>query len=237
VSLAVLAGLAATVVLAAFVQGCAGVGFALITAPVAALVFPRLLPAGLLVLMLPLNGYVAWRERGAVDRSGGAWITGGRVVGTAGGLWLLSAVSAQHLNTLVGAATLFAVLATILAPSFKPGRRAFVTAGVVTGITETATGVGGPPLALVYQHHPGPTLRSTIAVCFLAGEAMSLALLAATGRVGPDQLAAAGLLLPALGLGSAMSRRFHHRLDGRVLRAVVLAFALASAIAVLVRPN
>jgi uncharacterized protein len=235
VSAGILATLAATVALAAFVQGTAGVGFALITAPVAALLFPALLPAGVLVLMLPLNAYVAWRERSAVDRPGAAWITAGRTVGTVGGVWLLAAVPPPRLNALVGAATLLAVLATVVAPSFTSGRKTFMTVGFVTGITETATGVGGPPLALAYQHHAGPTLRSTIAVCFLAGELMSLGLLAATGRVGAGQLAAAGALVPALAFGSLLSRRFHRRLDGRVLRAVVLAFSLASAIAVLVR--
>ena len=234
-SVGTLAGLALTVVLAAFVQGSAGVGFALITAPVAALLFPAFLPAGLLVLMLPLNAYVAWREGRAVDRSGATWITAGRFAGTLGGVWLLTVVTPARLNTVVGAAILLAALATMLAPSFDPGRKAFLSAGIVTGITETATGVGGPPLALVCQHHPGPTLRSTIAVCFLVGELISLAFLALVDRVGAEQLRAAALLVPALGLGSILSRRVHHRLDGSVLRAIVLGFAIASAIVLLVR--
>ena len=82
------------VLVAAFVQGATGVGFALIAAPVIGLVRPELLPVCVLVLMLPLNLYVAWRERGAIDGTGARWITGGRVAGTAGGLWVLAALSA-----------------------------------------------------------------------------------------------------------------------------------------------
>lgn len=90
--------IAATVVVAAFVQGTTGLGFALIVAPVIGLLKPELLPVCLLILMLPLNAYVAWRERAALDRSGFGWIMVGRVAGTFGGLWILRAVPATALN-------------------------------------------------------------------------------------------------------------------------------------------
>ena len=43
------------VVVAGFVQGSTGVGFALIVAPVIGLLAPALLPGALLLVMLPLN--------------------------------------------------------------------------------------------------------------------------------------------------------------------------------------
>lgn len=223
------------VLVAAFVQGATGVGFALIAAPVIDLVRPELLPVCVLVLMLPLNLYVAWRERGAIDGTGARWITGGRVAGTAGGLWVLAALSAGQLSLFVGASTVAAALVTLLMPAFSPGRGAFVGAGLVTGITETATGIGGPPLALVYQHQPAPTMRSTIALCFLLGELVSLAVLLATGRVGLPQLQAAALLLPALVVGAVLSRLVHRRVNGRLLRIFVQVFAIVSGLVLLVK--
>ncbi|QRF58506.1 sulfite exporter TauE/SafE family protein [Variovorax paradoxus] len=223
------------VLVAAFVQGATGVGFALIAAPVIGLVRPELLPVCVLVLMLPLNLYVAWRERGAIDGTGARWITGGRVAGTAGGLWVLAALSAGQLSLFVGASTVVAALVTLLMPAFSPGRGAFVGAGLVTGITETATGIGGPPLALVYQHQPAPTMRSTIALCFLLGELVSLAVLLATGRVGLPQLQAAALLLPALVVGAVLSRLVHRRVNGRLLRIFVQLFAIVSGLVLLVK--
>jgi len=95
--------------------------------------------------MLPLNVYVAWRERAALDRSGAGWITLGRLVGTFGGLWILAAMPASALNLLIGAATILAATATLVLPSFRAGRQSFIAAGLVTGVTETATGIGGPP--------------------------------------------------------------------------------------------
>ncbi|MBO8185085.1 sulfite exporter TauE/SafE family protein [Streptomyces spirodelae] len=217
-----------TVAAAAFVQGASGLGYALIVAPVAGLVDPGLLPVFLLASMIPLNLYVAWRERSSLDLRGAGWITGARLAATPAGLLLLAAVPEHGLGLLVGGATVLAALVSLAAPAFAPGRGAYLGAGLVTGITETATGVGGPPLALVYQHRPPSELRSTVAVCFLVGEIASLALLFATGRGTPDRLGTVLWVLPALAAGAALSRYVHHRLDARRLRLAVLVFALVS---------
>jgi uncharacterized membrane protein YfcA len=234
VSTGLLVVTALLVVLAAFVQGATGFGFALIVAPVIGLIEPRLLPVLLLVLMIPLNVYVAWRERDAVDLPGAGWITAGRVAGTAVGLWVLVAVPASGLSLLIGGSTVLAALASLLAPSFAPGRRALVAVGAVTGVTETATGIGGPPLALAYQHRPAPVLRSTVAICFVVGELLSLGLLAATNKVDVHQIRTALLLLPALAVGAVLSRAVHHRVDGPLMRTLVLGFAVVSGILLLV---
>jgi uncharacterized protein len=219
---------ALVVALAALVQGSTGLGFALIVGPVVGIFEPVLLPVLLLVLMIPLNLYVAWREREHVDGRGASWITVGRVAGALGGLWVLTAVPVSRLSLLIGISTVVAALAALVAPTFRPGRLAFVAAGLFTGVTETSTGIGGPPLALVYQHRPAPVLRSTVALCFVVGEALSLALLAANGQVHARQLHTALLLVPALGLGALASRWVHHRVDGPAMRVIVLTFALVS---------
>ena len=234
-TLATLAILAAATIVAAFVQGSTGVGFALVLAPVLAFVAPDLLPVCLLALMIPLNVYVAWRERAAIDRQGVGWITLGRFLGTFGGLWLLAAFAADRLQMLIGAMTVIAAAATLLMRAFRPGRRSFVAVGVATGISETATGIGGPPLALAYQHRSAPTLRSTLALCFLLGQVMSLLVLAVAGRVTGTQLLAATMLVPALLIGGAASHAIHGRISGRALRTFVLVFALASGALLLVR--
>jgi hypothetical protein len=235
VSFAVLASIAASVMVAGFVQGTTGVGFALIVAPILALLAPDLVPVTLLMLMIPLNVYVAWREWGALDRKGATWITFGRFAGTFGGLWLLTTLTSSLLNILIGAVTILAAIVTLVAPSFTPDRRALVAVGVITGVTETATGIGGPPLALVYQHQAAARLRATLAFCFLVGQLMSLAVLATAGRVSASHFVAALMLVPALAVGAAVSRLTHDRVGGRPLRVFVLFFAIASGAVLLVR--
>src|SRR5260221_7732203 len=228
--------MSAIVVFAGFVQGSTGVGFALVVAPVLGLVAPQMLPVTVLILMLPLNIYVAWRERVALDFRSGAWVTAGRLAGTFAGLWVLVALSASHLNLLIGISTVAAAAVTLAMPAFRPSRGVYVAAGLVTGVTETATGIGGPPLALVYQHHPVAVMRSTIALCFLIGELISLAFLWHAGHVAIPQLVGAAQLLPALGVGALLSRFVHDRINARALRIFVMSFSIISGLILLLRP-
>src|SRR5699024_4868004 len=77
VSLTVLAFaiIAAVVLVSAFVQGSTGMGFAMLLAPVVTFIDPSLIPVMLLVLMIPLNFYVAAREREHIDWTGVSWIS------------------------------------------------------------------------------------------------------------------------------------------------------------------
>lgn len=201
---------------AAFIQGAVGIGFALIIAPILGFIDATYLPVTLLILMLPLNFLVAWRERQAIDRKGASWITAGRFLGTFLGMAVLIALSVRQLEIAVG-------LLTILA------------AGVAPGITETATGIGGPPLALLYQPAPGPAPRSTVATCFLVGEVISLAALLVAGHISQDQVLAALYLIPAVLAGSALSRVVHARINGSGLRLAVLIFSIISGAALILK--
>ena len=220
--------LSSVVFVAAFIQGAIGIGFALIVAPIFGILQPEFLPVTLLILMLPLNFHIAWRERAAIDRAGTGWITLGRFFGTFAGLWMLAALSTQQLGLAVGWFTIIAAAAALAVPPFDPNRPVALGIGLFTGVTETATGIGGPPLALLYQHAPGPVLRSTVATCFFVGEVFSLFILAAMGMFQVGQATAALMLMPAVLIGSGLSRLTHAHIGGRALRIGVLVFAILS---------
>ena len=61
-------------------------------------------------------------------------------------------------------------------------RRNVVLAGATSGLLGTATSIGGPPMALVWQRNSGARLRGTMSGFFLIGSVMSLVVLAFTGR-------------------------------------------------------
>lgn len=222
--------LCATVLIGALVQGGSGIGFALLFAPVAGLVDPGLLPVTLLGLMIPVNLFVLLRERGHVDLRGAGWIGVARILSIPLGVWLLTAVPADRLALLIGLSTIVAAVVSLASPSFAPGRSAYLVAGAVTGVSETATGVGGPPMALVYQHRPAPELRSTLALCFLIGEVASLVVLLLHGGF---DAAAPGLLVAlviSLSVGLALSGHLADRLSDARLRVCVLTFAVVSGV-------
>lgn len=223
------------VFISAFAQGCSGMGFAMLSAPIVTLFAPGLIPVLLLVLMIPLNAYIGWRERAAIDWRGVKLISVGRFLGTFLGLWILLVINLYQLSLLIGWSTLIAAVVAMLSPSFDLGRTGLGLVGLITGVTETSTGVGGPPLALAYQHKSGAILRSTVALCFLVGEVISLIVLMIGGKVGSDTLLVSVQMLPFLVLGSYASKFVHHRLDGPLLRYLVLGFSSISGIVVILQ--
>lgn len=223
------------VFVSAFAQGSSGMGFAMLSAPIITLFEPALIPVMLLVLMIPLNAYIGWRERSAIDWRGVRLISVGRFAGTFFGLWILLIVNLHQLALLIGWSTVIAVVVALLSPSFELNRTALATVGLITGVTETSTGVGGPPLALAYQHKNGAVLRSTVALCFLVGELISLVVLAVGGKVDGATLLMSAKMLPFLAAGSFVSKFVHHRLDGPLLRYLVLGFSGLSGIIVILQ--
>lgn len=134
----------------------------------------------------------------------------------------------HHVNMIIGASTIMAALASMCAPGFFPSRSALLAAGAVTGVMETATGIGGPALALVFQHYRASALRSTIALCLAIGEVLSLATFSATGAITASKLVAALFLLPPVIVGAVLSHRMHPHIDARALRISVMSFAIVS---------
>ena len=107
-------------------------------------------------------------------------------------------------------------------------------AGFVSGFMATATGVGGPPIALTYQHADPPTMRATISTFFAVGALMSLAALTVAGQVSSRQVELSLLVLPSTAFGMLVAARYRDRLDPAVVRPAVLAICTFSAVSLLV---
>ena len=206
----------------AMVQGSMGFGMNVVSVPVLALAVPKALPVTAILLGVPVSIGMARYERAALDRSGVGWIIAGRVPGTVAGALVVATVSTATLQALAGAVVLALVLASLAVPPLPVRPSTQVAAGVVSGVTGTSAGIGGPPLALLYQHHPGPTMRSTLAVAFVFGTSLSLISLGVAGQVHLDQVLLGLGLVPVVIAGSITGRRLHRFLDRGWLRPAVL---------------
>jgi uncharacterized protein len=225
----------AAVTIGALVQGSVGFGANIVAVPVIAVLEPDALPATLALVVIPLVVVMVVRERHAVDRQGATWITIGRLPGTVLGAWVVAVISPDTLSVLLGAGVLLAVVMSTLTPTIPVNGVTAITAGFASGAMGTATSIGGPPLALLYQHHEGPVLRATLAVAFAVGTVLSLVGLAIAGAIESWHLVLASALVPGLLAGLALSRLLIHRLDRAWLRPAVLTFAAATAVVAIVR--
>jgi uncharacterized protein len=134
----------------------------------------------------------------------------------------------------VGSIILLVVLASVTAPPVpvRPSTQAIT--GAVSGVTGTAGGIGGPPVALLYQYSAGSTIRATLSASFLAGTVISLSALAVSGSVEVPQLGLGAGLAPLVVAGVVIGRRSHGLLDRGWMRPAVLTFAAVAAVAVIV---
>jgi uncharacterized membrane protein YfcA len=233
--LTLLAVVGAAVVAGALVQGTIGLGLGLVAAPVVTLADPGLMPDLMLWLAAALPVLTLAHEWRHVDRRGLLWALAGRVPGTAIGVVVVTLASDRALGLAVGGMVLVAVAASLRDVRVRARRRSLVVAGVVSGAAGTATSIGGPPVALVLQHRPGPVVRATLGAYFAAGALMSLAGLALAGEVSRRPLVLAAALLPGLAIGFALAQPLRRRVDAGRLRPAILAVCAVSAAVLIVR--
>ena len=107
-------------------------------------------------------------------------------------------------------------------------------AGFIGNITGTAASVGGPPVALLFQHHRGPTVRATLGAYFAISATLSVVGYGVTGAITLDRFLLAVALLPAMLFGAWASKHFHGLVDKGWLRPSVLVLSsIAGTIAVI----
>lgn len=220
--------------LGSMVQGTVGLGMNLIATPLLALLAPELVPVPLLAAALALSVLAAWRESGHIDWRGALFAIAGRAPGTVIGVLVVALLPPRAFSTAVGALVLACLVLSMLSWHPAPTPKALLTAGFAGGVLGTSSSIGGPPVALLYQHEQGPTIRATLATYMAFGSLLSLIALGLGGQIGPTQLWASLVLLPFMVAGFAMSGPLRRFLDAGWIRPCVLALAGGSALLLIV---
>jgi uncharacterized membrane protein YfcA len=205
--------IAMAVLMGSCLQASIGFGMGMLAAPVVAIVDPSLIPGTLIMLAALVTLMVTVRERTAIDLTGTGWALVGRVPGTIAGALLLTVIPEGALAILIACVVLLGVVLTSLGWVPMPRRRNLVLAGATSGVLGTATAIGGPPMALVWQNSSGPKLRGTMSGFFLVGSVLSIAVLAITGAVHAETFRTCALLVPAMLAGYLLSRRVNGLLN------------------------
>ena len=227
--------IALAIFLGSAAQSVVGLGIGLFSAPVMALLEPWTMPGSLIMLALVLPAVTLIHDHDDIDWAGLTWSLPSRVVGTGIGVWVVAVFSHRQLGVAVGLVVLFMVLITWRVVEVPINRRTLGAAGFISGITGTATSIGGPPYALLYQHRPAQQIRTTMAVYFLVGAGLSLVGLSVVGDLTLAQLRVAAELFPALLAGVAVGALSRRHLPARHVRPALLVVSAVSALVLVVR--
>jgi len=218
------------VVIGSIVQGSIGFGLAAVVAPVLLLVNPIFLPGP-----VQLTALVAYRERRHIAWPEVAVSSGGRVAGMLPAALAIRYMSAQTYDLVFSLAVLAGVVISLAGWHFRLTLRNLFLTAIGSGFVSTVSAVGGPPMALVYQHEEAPKIRGTLSAIFTIGTPISLAGLWWAGRFGLPELTLGFLLMPAILLGFFLSRFTAGRLEPSHTRPVILALSAATALVVMIR--
>ena len=221
--------------LGGLVQGSIGFGFGLVATPVLALYRPDLVPVAVQVAVLTLLVATLRYEWRHADWRAFGWVMAGSVPGTVAAALVVAAVSARTMQLLVGGVVLVMVGLSLRRTSGGERPLILVGAGLVSGVTGTMSGVGGPPVALTLGRHDPARTRATLALIFFAGDLVTLGSLAGAGVVTRGAVLGGLVMVPGIVLGFLAAVRLRAHLTSRAFGRGVLAVSSIAAVVLIVR--
>ena len=232
VELAIAIGMA---IAGSVVQGSIGFGMAVVSAPILLLVNPLFVPGPMLLAAMVLVILMSLRNRRDVIVPDIALATVGRIAGTVPAAYAIGMLTPATFEILFAVLVMLGVVLSLAGWHVRRTRPNVVLAATLSGFIGTVSSIGGPAMALVYQHEKAPQIRGTLSVIFTIGTVISIAGLWWAGRFGPIELMLGLLLMPGVLVGFLLSRYTAGRLDEAHTRPALLAISALSAMLILVR--
>jgi uncharacterized membrane protein YfcA len=223
------------IVVGAILQAATGMGTGILIVPLLALISLDLVPGPTVMASVALSLPMAWRGRRYIKYGELKPLMSGLLVGCAAGALGLASIPAERVGIAFAVAILITVAVTSVGIRLPFSHRSLVSVGVIAGVMGATSGVGAPPIALLYQHREGPELRPTLAFVYTASSAIILVFLAAVGRFGQYEAILALWLMPGYMLGYLLAAPLARILDRGYSRLAVLTLSSVSAVALLIR--
>jgi len=223
------------ILVSAILQASTGVGFAMVSVPLLALINLAWVPVPMLICNIGLSLAIMRRGRHAIVRSEGPPLVVGLMIGTFAGIGILDLAGHDALGTMIGAIIVVAVIASLLAPPIALTRRRLLGGAFLGGATGVIAAMHGPPLILLYQREHPEKVRATMAGVFLFGCILALGSLAFAGLLGWGDLWRGLVLLPGVGAGYFMGRTLAGRLSPSIVRYAMLAVSGSAGLLLLLR--
>lgn len=215
------------------VQAWVGIGFGLLAAPLLYLIDPAYVPGAVLFLGWLLSLIVVLKERHKLNWRRVLPAIVARLPGSWCGALLLVSIASWQLSLFFGTALLVAVWFSLRRYAVTLTPYSLTIAGFISGVLGTATSVGGPPIALVYQHEQRLTARNEIAAFFLIGTPISLLILGWQGGADLLGLSLIVKMLPGVLIGFWLSRHLERIFNTDSARPAILFISAISALVVL----
>lgn len=225
----------AIIFVATAIQYAMGVGFGTIVAPLLAIINLNFVPVATLILTFITSVGSLYSEFDKVE-----WVQlrnsiYGRITGAIiASAVLLTIVNEKTFTLIFGLIMGFFVLLSISGLKIPFNLNSIRFGGTISGFTATITGVGGPPMALVYQDQDAQKARPTLQAFFVFASFVSMTALIIIQQVEKIHLLATLALLPGLLGGPLLGPTLRRYADHR-FKWLIIAVTAVSAIVLIVR--
>lgn len=227
---------ALAVMVGTILQRVSGAGFGMTVAPIMAMMAPAWIPGTIILLGLVVGLGAMFGSRDAIVLTD---LPPGMIGRTAGALvaayFAKVLVGSPALPVVVACVVLFAVGLNLVGLRLPITRITLMGAGLTAGLMGTLTGIGAPPMAILYSGIEPRRSAASQNAFFGFGMLVSIFALAVTGLMRAPQIAFAASLMPLVPLSLALSRPLARRFERGSIRPWALGLATLSAVVLLAR--
>lgn len=227
---------AVAVMVGATLQRLSGAGFGMIAAPVMTLAAPAYVPGTILLLGLGVGLGSVLGARDAIvpgDLPPGFL---GRILGAGIAASVATlVVGSPALPIVVACIVLFAVGLSLAGLRIPITRLSLFCAGTVAGIMGTLTGIGAPPMAILYSTVDARRSAASQNAFFGLGMTVSILSLAIAGLIRLPHIAFAASLAPLVPISLYLAGLMRHRFERGSIRPWALGLATVAALILLAR--
>lgn len=223
------------VFLGSLLQGLIGYGVGMFCAPLLFLISPSLVPAPLILISTVLTIMMMARDKRHLQFDQVSWAMKGGFVGTVLAGLVLKVATKDQFELFFGLLILTAVLISLLGFKPKVTKRNNVIAGFTSGFMGTLTAVGGPPIALLYQHGAIKNIIANLTAFFLFLNVVAIITLASIGEITLTTLKVVVIATPGVALGLYASTKAQGLVKAHLAQRWILVLSTITAVIAIVR--
>ncbi len=213
-----------------FIQSLIGFGMGVIAAPIILWLEPNLMPSIIVVLGTLLSVIILLQYRNHLEIKALFFAFLGRLPGTFLAAYILMMLSESEMFLILGVTILITVFLSLAKINLKPTPKSLFFGGLFSGIMGTATGIGGPPIAILFQNEEPNKLRANLAAFFVITNIISLIALHCSGHFSLADFKQSLIYLPLPLFGIIIAYFIQNKVKGESIRYLVLILCSFSAI-------
>jgi len=222
------------IILGAITQSAIGIGFG-IPAGILVLLEPSMVPSCIILMgsFLALsNAMLSYKDIIKVDL---IYSFTGRVIGSILAMPLIFlTLGTDYYLIVFGVLLLIATYLSAKKWNIVATKKNITIAGTASGIMGTLTGIGGPPMAIVYQNSSAPKVVATLNMFFGIGALFSVLLFVYFDLINLPEVMKSIYLSPGLIIGTYIGRRgIVREFVNRNLKNLIIAVCFISALVII----